>query len=145
MTIKKLFQLNYQSSFYGTPSFDLLYFLTMSASFSTRIDEFDHLIDHYYMHLKAALQKLGTKTGMPTQWQLRDDVTAHGFLMCLKSIETLAISLGMPKLEIDMKLLRSTGPDGNEFRRNLYANVQFEKSLERFVMFMWKKGFLSVS
>lgn len=140
----KLF-LNYQTSFFGSPSFDLIYFLTMSTSFCTRIDRFDHLIDHYYKHLKAGLQKLGVMTAIPTQRQLRDDLAAHGFLMCLKSIEALAVTLEMPKLELDMKLFRSTGPEGAEFRRNLYANVQFEKTLERLVMFMWKRGFLNVS
>ncbi|XP_062698314.1 uncharacterized protein LOC115266099 [Aedes albopictus] len=137
--------LNYQTSFYGSPAFDLIYFLTMSASFCTRIDRFDHLIDHYYKHLKAGLQKLGVMTAIPTQRQLREDLAAHGFLMCLKSIEALAVTLEMPKLELDMKLFRSTGPDGAEFRRNLYANVQFEKTLERLVMFMWKRGFFNFS
>ncbi|XP_062712848.1 uncharacterized protein LOC109422701 [Aedes albopictus] len=137
-----LLLLDYQISFYGSPSFDLLYFIINSASLDVRTEQFDHLIDHYHRHLVEGMQKLNAKTPSPSLQELHADIQAHGFLVCVTSMEGLAMMLAMPDLELDMDLLGSMEPAGVEFRRKLFTNARFVKMIEKLMPFMWEKGFL---
>lgn len=107
-----------------------------------RTEKFNDLIDHYYSHLSAGLQQLGAQTPTPTRQQLYEDITAHGFMVCVLSMEGLAMMLAMPELDLDMEILGSMEPEGIEFRRKLYTNGRFVKMIEKLMPFMWNRGFL---
>ncbi|EAT42255.1 AAEL006203-PA, partial [Aedes aegypti] len=139
---RDLLLLDYQISFYGSPSFDLLYFIVNSASLAVRTEKFDHLIDHYHQHLVEGMQRLNAKTPIPTRRELHEDIQAHGFLVCVLSMETLALMLAMPDLELKMDLLGSMQQDGVEYRKQLFTNDRFIKTIEKLMPFMWEKGFL---
>ncbi|XP_055633795.1 uncharacterized protein LOC129774121 [Toxorhynchites rutilus septentrionalis] len=133
---------DYQVGFYGTPTFDLLYFITTSASLTVRTDKFDYLIGYYHSCLVRGLEALCAETTPPTLQELQDDIEANGFLMAVISVETLALMLAMPDIEMDIDLLSSETPEGVSFRRKIYTNDRFVQMMEKLVPFMWERGFI---
>ncbi|XP_058817294.1 uncharacterized protein LOC131680598 [Topomyia yanbarensis] len=140
----ELLLVDFQVAFYGSPSFDLIYFIITSAELDVRTDKFDHLIDHYYQHLVKDLQQLNAVTTVPTLQQLHQDITDHGFLACILSMESLAMMLALPELELDMELLEAVAPDGVEYRRKLYSGHSFVLMMEKLVPFMWDRGLFKI-
>lgn len=88
------------------------------------------------------MRKLNAKTQVPTRQELDNDIQAHGFLVCVTSMEGLAMMLAMPELELDMNLLLSAELEGVEFRKKLYTNVRFVKMIDKLIPFMLERGFL---
>ncbi|CAD6238140.1 GSCOCG00008411001-RA-CDS [Cotesia congregata] len=57
---------DFQMCHYGTPAFDLLYFLNTSVSEEVLMDHKDHLIEEYHKTLFETMRKIGCKTCAPT-------------------------------------------------------------------------------
>ncbi|XP_058448689.1 uncharacterized protein LOC131428662 [Malaya genurostris] len=139
---KDLLLIDFQIPFFGSPSFDLLYFIITSAAFEVRTDKFDHLIEHYHSHLIEGLQHLNATTKGPTLQQLHGDIVDHGFLACILSFDSLALMLVTPELELVLDLLVADSPAGVEYRRKIYMNDSFVQMIAKLMPFMWKRGFL---
>ncbi|XP_053691222.1 uncharacterized protein LOC128739750 [Sabethes cyaneus] len=121
---------DYQIAFYGTPSFDLIYFIITSAAVEVRTEMFDHLVKHYHCHLVQSLQQMGAKTDAPSLQVLEKDITEHGLLACILAMEALAFMLAMQGSEVKMDLITSEEPDAVEYRKTVYSNIHTNGELE---------------
>lgn len=70
--------IDYQLSFWGSPSFDLSYFFISSVRDDTKIEHFDDLIVHYHTELTAALKELKYEKHIPTLSELQIDLIEKG-------------------------------------------------------------------
>ncbi|EDS39357.1 conserved hypothetical protein [Culex quinquefasciatus] len=130
---------DYQIAFYGSPSFDLLYFITTSASNEIRTSKFDHLIECYHHNLVEGLQRLSSKSTAPTLQELHEDIRAHGLLMCALSMEGAMMALVPDK---NLELMCDGTSAGKAYRRKSYAEPRVVAMLEQLVPFMRDRGFL---
>lgn len=71
---------DFQMAFWGTPAFDILYFIMLSCNADTRIEKFDHLIEVYHSKLCEVLTTLRYEKSPPTLQQLQTDINKRGFL-----------------------------------------------------------------
>lgn len=82
--------IDYQGSFWASPSNDLLYFLISSVADDVKIEYFDEFVAFYHGELTKALKKLkyGEKN-VPTLGELHIDMLEKGAFG--KSIDSSAI------------------------------------------------------
>lgn len=85
---------------------------------------------------------MGAKTSAPSQQEFEDDITEHGLLAWILAIEALALMLAMQGAEVNMEMVTSSDPDAVEYRRKVYSNSNYVKTLKLLVPFMWERGFL---
>ncbi|XP_055609007.1 uncharacterized protein LOC129756354 [Uranotaenia lowii] len=135
--------LDYQISFYGSPAFDLIYFMINSAALDVRTESFNELIDYYQQELSDSLKKLGTNTNPPTKEQLHKDIRKRGLLACAQTMEALCLILTKQDLKMDANLLGSDQPEGIDYRNKLYDHPRVTAALERLIPFLWKEGFIT--
>lgn len=75
--------IDYQISFWATPSADFLYFMMTSIADDVKVAHFDELLEFYHDHLTASLKKLEFKQHIPTLKELQDDLHEHAaFGLC---------------------------------------------------------------
>lgn len=71
--------IDFQMSFWATPSIDLLYFIITSVMDDIKVDRFDDLIEFYHEHLSSALKKLNFDQYIPTLSELQSDLLDKGY------------------------------------------------------------------
>ncbi|XP_055543463.1 uncharacterized protein LOC129729009 [Wyeomyia smithii] len=133
---------DYQIAFYGTPSFDVLYFIITSAGIEVRTEKFDHLVKHYHCQLVQSLHQMGAQTTALSLQELQDDITEHGLLACVLAMETLALLLAMQGTEVNMEMVMSNEPEAVEYRKKAYSSSNYVQALDKLIPFMWERGFL---
>lgn len=70
--------IDYQMSFWGTPSADFLYFFVTSVADDIKVTHFDDLVEHYHEQLSSALKKLNYDQHIPTLWEIQTDLLDGG-------------------------------------------------------------------
>lgn len=70
--------IDYQISFWASPSADLLYFLLTSVSDDIKVDHFDDFIEFYHSELISALKQLKYDQPIPTLAELQIDLLEKG-------------------------------------------------------------------
>lgn len=70
--------IDYQASFWASPTNDILYFLLSSVSDDIKIDCFDEFIAFYHTQLTDALKKLKYDQHIPTLPELQIDMLSKG-------------------------------------------------------------------
>jgi hypothetical protein len=68
--------LDFQNSYWGSPTGDLLYFLFTSVNDDVKIDSFDELVGHYHRELVESLRKLSYGAALPSLDEIHDDFIA---------------------------------------------------------------------
>ena len=69
---------DFNISFWGSPSCDLLSFLMTSVQNNVKVDHFDDLIEHYHTELASGLKKLNYKKQIPTLVEMHADILEKG-------------------------------------------------------------------
>lgn len=72
--------LDYQFSFWASPSYDLLCFMITSPTDDIKIDHFDDFVKLYHDELVASLKSLNYDQRIPTLAELHDDLLEKGFI-----------------------------------------------------------------
>lgn len=70
--------IDYQLSFWGTPSADILYFMTTSVADDIKVAHFDDLVEFYREQLISALMKLNYGQHIPSLSELTTDLLERG-------------------------------------------------------------------
>lgn len=70
--------IDYQMSFWGSPSADLIYFFITSIADDVKTQKFDEFIEFYHKELVKALKKLEYYKDIPTLNELHEDVLEKG-------------------------------------------------------------------
>lgn len=70
--------IDFQMSFWGSPSSDLNYFFLTSIRDDTKIVHFDDFIVHYHNELRSALKQLNYEKHIPTLSELHVDLIEKG-------------------------------------------------------------------
>lgn len=70
--------IDFQGSFWASPSSDLLYFLVSSVSDEYKITHFDEFVEFYHEQLTLALKKVKFDQHIPTLTELQEDMLEKG-------------------------------------------------------------------
>lgn len=84
--IANTYFVDFQLMCYGSPAFDLYYFILSSTQFEMKIDSFDYFVRYYHEQLKTALELLKYPKDIPSLKDLHIDILEHGPFGRLKYI-----------------------------------------------------------
>lgn len=149
--------IDYQGSFWGGPSVDLLYFIISSVNDDIKTEKFDDFVEFYHQELSESLKKLEYDQPIPTLGQIHIDLLDKGFfgkkfIFCInKSLicRILACCCLMFILftvkydsaeEITIQDILSGANE--EIIKRIYNNDYYKKAVKIWLKFLNKRGFL---
>ncbi|CRL03776.1 CLUMA_CG016261, isoform B [Clunio marinus] len=122
--------IDYQMSFWGSPTADLLYFLLSSVEDDIKVDHFDEFIDFYHEQLTASLKALKYDQHIPTLTELHIDLLEKGFFACSCITGILFVVKFDSDEEINMEMFFSGDDGAAEKLARIYNNDNFKKALK---------------
>ena len=75
--------IDFQGSYWGSPSGDLIYFLITSIHDDFKVNHFDNLVEFYHGELVTSLKKLKYDKPIPTSSELHVDIQEMGYFTCM--------------------------------------------------------------
>lgn len=72
--------LDYQMSFWASPTVDFLYFMMTSVADDIKVDHFDDFVEFYQNELAASLKKLNFDQHIPTLSEIQIDLLEKGYI-----------------------------------------------------------------
>jgi len=72
--------IDYQVAFWGSPAFDVSYFLTNSVADEFKTEHYDEFIEFYHETLVESLAALKNEKAVPTLDEIHIDILKNGFL-----------------------------------------------------------------
>jgi hypothetical protein len=134
----KLFKVDYQECFWGSPGIDLNHFLLTSCNFDVIQNHVDELIKVYYEHLSDALSKLNY-SNIPSLDDIRKEYErklAQGFIALSSVVPVMMIE--NPE-HANPENFIADGEGAEAIRREVYGNPKFVEVLKALLPTMTDK------
>ncbi|XP_037922335.1 uncharacterized protein LOC119658736 isoform X2 [Hermetia illucens] len=141
---KDILFVDLQISRYGSPVYDLLYFIFSSTEYSIKVKEFDYMIKHYHTELVKNLKLLKYPKEPLTLIDLHIAIVKKGFMGVAASCGVMPIALLDPNEDASMENLMTNDESGNKFQQAMYLNPRFIKSCELIFPFLENRGAFDV-
>lgn len=140
--LKETCFVDFQMSKYGSPIYDLYYFILSSAALDIKLDSFDFFIKYYHDHLIENLKLLEYKKNFPTLQSLHLNLLSNGFAAEMVAVGLMGTVLLDPTDSANMGSFLSDEQAGNVFRRMIYTNPKYIKAMNDMLPWLDNKGFL---
>uniref|UniRef100_A0A182JZL0 CHK domain-containing protein n=1 Tax=Anopheles christyi TaxID=43041 RepID=A0A182JZL0_9DIPT len=122
--------LDFQTAFYGSPTADLLYFFTTSAT-ELMCDSLEELLRYYHEQLVRALEQLQYSKAIPSYMELLDQMRRRGILLLPPLSEAVAITMSGLTEPADVAMITSEQPEGVSLRQRVYNNPSYVALIDR--------------
>lgn len=76
----EVLMIDFQLSFWGSPTYDILLFLMLSVHDDLKADYFDELVESYYRDFSESLRKLKYEHHIPTFEEMKADIMEKGYI-----------------------------------------------------------------
>jgi hypothetical protein len=126
--------------FWGSPAYDLYYFMTYSCQEDVRVDKFYDLVQCYHEFLVESFELLRFRGRVPTLKQLHMDLLNRGFIATALVVEGLAGILMDEEIMIDKVM--QTDADGDAYKRKMFNGARFLSAFEKIIPFLYARGSL---
>ncbi|XP_055605524.1 uncharacterized protein LOC129753704 [Uranotaenia lowii] len=137
--------MDFQSAFWGSPSFDVLLLLFNAVKVEDVVASFDELIELYHHELATTLEQLKYPKPIPTLEEIKQDIADHGFVGAFQLQEIIPTDFyfaqGDPE---EPKLVMQDSPEGEECRRKLFQMEELVHEFDTLLPFAFERGFLKV-
>ncbi|XP_073842682.1 uncharacterized protein [Musca autumnalis] len=133
--ISNTYFVDFQLMCYGSPAYDLYYFILSSTQYELKIEKFDYFVRFYHENLKSCLEQLKYPKAIPSLKDLHVDLLEHGPFAAYASSGVMCAALLDPTENASLETMLSGGEDGDAFKRNMYLNPRYRKHAE--IVFPW--------
>lgn len=133
---------DFQMSKYGSPIYDLYYFILSSAGLDIKLESFDYFIKYYHDHLIENLKLLEYTKTFPTLQSLHLKLLDTGFAAVMVAVGLMGTVLLDPTDTANMGNFLSDEEAGNVFRKMIYTNPKYIKAMNDMLPWLDNKGFL---
>ena len=134
--------IDFQMSFWGSPSIELLYFFISSLNDDIKVESFDDLIVYYHTELINNLKMLSYEKPVPTLGELHIDIMEKGFFAGICLMFVLFVCKLNSEKEISIDQLFVGGEKAEELSRFIYDNEYYAKACKTWLPFLNRRGFL---
>uniref|UniRef100_A0A336MA18 CSON013155 protein n=1 Tax=Culicoides sonorensis TaxID=179676 RepID=A0A336MA18_CULSO len=131
-----------QIVYYGSPIFDLIYFLVTSVEDEIRFNRSHEVIQIYYLSLVEELNKLNFKGYIPTLYELYHEYVEKSFFEVFTASSLLCLVLNEQKEGATLDNMMQDTEDSMKFRRQMFKNQNYQRILKRYLPIWDKKGLL---
>lgn len=148
-----------QIAYYGSPIFDLIYFLVTSVEDDIRFNRANEVIQMYHQALVSTLERLGYKGYVPTLFELHQEYVEKSFfgefLDQIKTFANIFLFLELFAASCILCLVLNEQTEGasfenmlqdtensKKFRKQMFSNSNFKRILKGYLPIWDKKGLL---
>ncbi|KAM7362729.1 uncharacterized protein ACRADG_013297 [Cochliomyia hominivorax] len=133
---------DYQMVQYGSPSYDLYYFLMSSPKLALKLEQFDYLVRHYHSNLKATLELLKYPKEIPTLKDLHIELLEKGVWALNTVMSIMSAVLLDPSKKPSVEKMISEDDDAVELRKDMFLNKLYRSHAEALYPWMHRRGLL---
>ncbi|KAL7027492.1 hypothetical protein ACKWTF_005459 [Chironomus riparius] len=134
--------LDFQSSYWGTPSLDLHYFLISSVHDDIKVEYYDEFIEHYHDKFVESLEKLGYDQYIPTLDDLYEDLLEKSEMVAMSMFYVLLSAKYESTQEFDLDYLTLNDEKDPEFFDRTYGNETYKKAIQAWLPLFDERGYL---
>ncbi|XP_062565527.1 uncharacterized protein LOC134227858 [Armigeres subalbatus] len=132
--------LDFQVCFYGSPVFDLNYFLYTSVQLDIRLNQLNYFIRYYHEKLVDNLTLLGYGKALPTLKKLQYDFYDRMVYGSYNVLGVMAIMCFDPSDNTSLDLVMQNSEAGRELLNRIYTNERYIKALEILIPHFGERG-----
>ncbi|XP_055613601.1 uncharacterized protein LOC129760048 [Uranotaenia lowii] len=137
--------MDFQSAFWGSPSFDILIFLFNAVRVEDVVGSFDELIELYYQELVKRLEQFKYSKPIPTQEEFKKDIADHGFVGAIQLEEIIPTGFLLALADPDeLKMARANSKQEKEALRKLFQVEELVHEIDTLLPFAFERGFLNL-
>lgn len=135
--------IDFQGSYWGSPSGDLIYFLITSIHDDFKVNHFDNLVEFYHGELVTSLKKLKYDKPIPTSSELHVDIQEMGYFTCMCIMFILFICKydDANVMSIDT-VMNNDDEAARKMMKTIYRNKNYKKAVTLWLPFLNERGFL---
>ncbi|XP_054740480.1 uncharacterized protein LOC129246012 [Anastrepha obliqua] len=135
-----------QLPLYGTPAFDLIYFIFSSAQKEIKIQYFDDFIKFYHDKLIEHLKLLKYPKTLPTLKEIHMALIKYGGCVGYTSVvNVMGAVLLPPSDDAHYSKFVAAGDEAHRFRKLMYLNEKFRKNAEELLPWLHNRGALELN
>ncbi|XP_070495481.1 uncharacterized protein [Chironomus tepperi] len=134
--------LDFQSSYWGTPSLDLHYFLISSVHDDIKVEYYDEFIEHYHDEFEGSLMKLGYDQYIPTLDDLYEDLLDKSEMVAMSMLYVLISAKYESNQEYDLDYLTLDVEKDPEFFERTFGNETYKKAVTAWLPLFNERGYL---
>lgn len=134
--------IDFQISFWGSPSIELLYFFISSLNDDIKVDHFDELVEFYHIELVNNLKMLNYAKPIPTLGELHIDMIEKSFFASTCIMFVLFVCKFNSDKEISIDQLFTGGEETEALLKIIYSNESYSKACKKWLPFLNRRGFL---
>uniref|UniRef100_T1GKX6 CHK kinase-like domain-containing protein n=1 Tax=Megaselia scalaris TaxID=36166 RepID=T1GKX6_MEGSC len=116
---------DFQMSKYGSPFYDLYYFLLSSVALDIKLEKFDYFIKFYHDNLIESLRLLEYPKTYPTLQNLHEMLLQNGFAAVMTTVGLMGTVLLDPTEQESMGNFFSDEEGAIAFRKMIYTNPKY--------------------
>ncbi|CAD7091884.1 unnamed protein product [Hermetia illucens] len=143
-TIDDLKFVDLQVSKWGSPVWDLQYFIISSCSYDIRIEKFDYFVKYYHQHLIESLKLLKYAGKLPKLVEIQIQMLKRGYVCLNTMIGTLSAVLLDPNDSADIEMFFKDSDESDKFRKLVYMTPRYVKAAKSILPFLDNRGILDL-
>ncbi|XP_023305293.2 uncharacterized protein LOC111687109 [Lucilia cuprina] len=138
--------IDFQYSFWGSPTLDLHYFFNTSIKEPLRLHHQDELFQMYHQHFTDTLKKLKYKSNpIPSLKKFRIQAEQKKFFAMHSSVVIQPVMLNQDSTDADYNALMGEDDRAMSFKRRLYNNPIIQENLKNLLPMFDRRGLLEVN
>ncbi|XP_075148803.1 uncharacterized protein LOC142222514 [Haematobia irritans] len=138
--IDNTYFVDYQLCQYGSPVYDLYYFLLSSTKFELKLDSFEYFIRYYHENLEANLKSLKYSKAIPTLKELHMELLEKSGFAIYAATGVMAAVLLEPSENANLENMVKEGDSGKKFKKNMYLATLYRSHAEAVLPWMYRRG-----
>ncbi|GAB0093780.1 uncharacterized protein DMENIID0001_089550 [Sergentomyia squamirostris] len=133
--------IDYQFIYWGSPGFDLNFFLYTSVEDTLRKEFWNFLIHHYHKVLTSTLRSVQVVSQIPSVVDIHNEIIQSGHHAIIASLAKGAIVLAPPEV-LDVPVLLAESPEGASYRHMLFSNPEYVEMIKPLLQEFYWMGYL---
>lgn len=135
---------DYQMSYYSSPTLDLHYFMVTSMTKEDRLDKADYVLHFYHKHLVRSLRKLNYTQPIPKLIDLQKDFLSTGVFGVFTTLNVLPIvrAPASNASNLDNLIGETDTEAGLAMKQRVFKNPLYLDALEELIPHYHRKGYL---
>uniref|UniRef100_A0A1L8DYK7 Putative ecdysteroid kinase n=1 Tax=Nyssomyia neivai TaxID=330878 RepID=A0A1L8DYK7_9DIPT len=133
--------IDFQFVYWGSPAFDLNFFLYTSVEDCVRKANWNFFVHHYHRILIRTLKKLKTSSKLPIVTDIHEDITQNGIHAIVACLLKAAVVVAPPDF-IDIGLILSDTNEGSSYRQQLFSNPKYIEFIKPLLLEFNTLGYL---